>query len=412
MRIPNRWTTSALAFVWLGLVGALTLTSAPDQAARVSETPWSCLACGDAGLTDVILNVLLFLPLGLLARAAGWTVGRTVLTLLLLTVGIELAQANLLTGRDASLGDVLANSSGGCIGWLLLPVLLRSAQPDRNFATRAAAGLLVLSGLLWLLGGRGIAVAFSADAPWVGQPLHLWPGHDQFRGSLQHATINGTSIPNDPLLAIPERLDSLDLVIDVTRSDTLVSQRPISILRIVDAHQQLQLSLTQRHGDLLLEYRAAASRWLLRTPVWRFENAATIPANVAWRWRWIRRADRVVLQSGPQAGPATESQIPLSATLGWAFVHPFAPAIGALAARWTLLWIGGWLGLLGWFSGWVGRGAVLTFGAAGIATMAAAAAVTGLPVHPRELFLAALLFSLAALAATVQRRRSRRIPEA
>ena len=402
----------ALTIGWLLLVAGLTLTSAPDQAARVSETAWSCLACGDAGLTDVILNVLLFLPLGLLARAAGWPVGRTVLALLLLSVGIELSQANLLTGRDASLGDVLANSSGGCVGWLLLPVLLRAAQPGRTFATRAAAGLLLLSGLLWLLSGRGLAVAFSADAPWVGQPLHLWPGHDRFRGSLQQATINGTYIPNDPLISIPARLDSLDLVIDVTRSDTLVSQRPISILRIVDAQQQIQLSLSQRGGDLLLEYRVAASRWLLRTPVWKFENAATIPANVAWRWRWIRRADRVVLQSGPRAGPATESRIPLSTTLGWAFVHPFAPAIGARTVWWTLLWIGGWLGLLGWFSGWIGRGAVLTFGAAGIAAMACAAAATGLPVHPWELFLAALLFSLAALAAIVRRRRTRRIPEA
>lgn len=402
----------ALTVGWLLLVAGLTLTSAPDQAARVSETPWSCLACGDAGLTDVILNVLLFLPLGLLARAAGWPVGRTVLALLLLSVGIELAQAKLLIGRDASLGDVLANSSGGFAGWLLLPVLLGSARPGRAFATRAAAGLLVLSGVLWLLGGRGITVAFSADAPWVGQPLHRWPGHNRFRGSLQHATINGISIPNDSLRSIPEHPGSLDLVIDVTRSDTVVSARPISILRIVDARQQLQLSLSQRHGDLLLEYRAVASQWLLRTPVWRFENAATIPANVAWRWRWIRRADRIVLESGPRAGPATESRIPLSATIGWAFVHPFAPAIGARAVWWTLLWIGWWLGLLGWFSGWIGRGAVVTFGAAGIAAMALAATVTGLPVRPRELFLATLLFSLAALTATVKRRRSRQLPEA
>jgi len=388
----------SLALAWLLVVAITTLTGAPEQSARIAETSWSCLACGDAGLTDVLLNLLLFLPLGLLARAAGWSLRRTIPPLLLLTIGIEVTQATLLSGRDASLSDVLANTGGGILGWLVLPAVAKSLNPSRSLALRTAFAVLGVSGLVWVLTGVGLQVALSPRAPWVGQPLHIWPNHEPFRGSLRQATIAGIPIPNDSLAEVPA-LDSLDLSVAVTRSDTIAAQLPVSILRIVDAHQQLQLSLSARGEKLQLEHRVTASNWLLRTPTWEFAGAYTIPANTPWRWHFLRRADSIVLQSGPVAGPATERALPVSLGLGWAFIHPFAPAVGAGAIWWSALWVGWWLGLLGWFAGWVGARTAIGFAGAGIAAMLSASALTGVPVRLAELSIAAIAYALFAVLA-------------
>lgn len=106
---------------WLLVVAVLTLRNDPAAAARVAETPWSCILCGDAGGTDFVLNLLLFLPFGLLARAAGWRLGRLALCALALTIAIEVTQGTLLVGRDAALGDVVANTAGAMVGWWLFP---------------------------------------------------------------------------------------------------------------------------------------------------------------------------------------------------------------------------------------------------------------------------------------------------
>lgn len=382
---------------WLVVIGVVTLTGAPEQVARIQETAWYCLACGDAGVTDVLLNLLLFLPLGLFARAERWSLARTTVAVVFLTVTIELCQSILLAGRDASLSDVLANSVGGVGGWLLLPTLLHALHPSRRFASRAVIIIGSCSALVWLATGFGLRVALSDTAPWVGQPMRLWPGHVRYPGTLQRASLSGVGVEDDPLSRLPDRLDSLALTLDLTHTDPLVTRKPISLLRVVDGNRQLQLTVGIRGRDLLLEHRVAASRLLLRTPVWRFDDAAITPVNIPWRYQFLRRADRVVLQSGPVAGPTTELVVPLSVALGWAFVHPFAPPVGESAPWWTLLWIGCWLGPLGWFAGIVGGKQAVGFGALAVGSMLLASQLSGVPSRPDELLAAAIILTLSSL---------------
>lgn len=70
------------------------------------------------GEAEALANILMFVPLGLLlaaavprARAALLVVG-----LALLSLGVELAQLLLLSGREATLRDVALNSTGGLVG--------------------------------------------------------------------------------------------------------------------------------------------------------------------------------------------------------------------------------------------------------------------------------------------------------
>src|SRR4051812_28611679 len=106
---------------WVGVIGWLTLRSAPSQAATVALSPWYCVACGSEGVADLLLNVVLFLPLGIAAFFAGWRLTAAAAIAFAISVAIELTQGIALVGRDASLGDVITNTIGGSAGWIIPP---------------------------------------------------------------------------------------------------------------------------------------------------------------------------------------------------------------------------------------------------------------------------------------------------
>jgi hypothetical protein len=109
--------------------------------------------CGQRGLADAILNVLMFIPLGLLARLLFRSAKAAVLFSLILAVGIESTQV-VLPGRDASLGDVLFNLAGGGLGAIVLVPVRRCLRVGH----RASARLSLLAAL--------IVVAIHALTAW------------------------------------------------------------------------------------------------------------------------------------------------------------------------------------------------------------------------------------------------------
>ena len=91
-------------------------------------------------IVEVGLNVLLFVPLSLLGafvldrwRPAGWLVAGLALTLV-----IEGVQALALTGRSATVSDVVANTAGAGVGILAAHVVRRllAGVPLRRSADR------------------------------------------------------------------------------------------------------------------------------------------------------------------------------------------------------------------------------------------------------------------------------------
>ena len=106
-RPPQRWVGIALAALGILFVSALTLTPQPDGA---TATGW-CLVCGDVGAADFLLNVVLFVPFGLGLRLAGVPTGRALGLVVAATIAVELPQLRLVTGRDASVGDIAASAS-------------------------------------------------------------------------------------------------------------------------------------------------------------------------------------------------------------------------------------------------------------------------------------------------------------
>jgi glycopeptide antibiotics resistance protein len=93
-------------------------------------------------LTDIVLNVIVFMPLGL-GAALRWGRRWMVLSIVAaaaLSFGIELTQAIEATGRFASATDVVTNTTGAALGFLL-GVRWRGRGGARAAGRRAFEGL-------------------------------------------------------------------------------------------------------------------------------------------------------------------------------------------------------------------------------------------------------------------------------
>lgn len=396
------------SFALIGALLVIALTTLGGNAAqvdRVAETTWTCLVCGEAGATDVLLNLLLFLPLGLSAHWCRWSWRRTVAFALLLTTAVEATQALVLVGRDASLSDVLANTSGAALGWLLMPRLPRWTAPDPSHAHRGASSLILLSTCVWLSTGWGLQPEWTDQGAYVGQLTRQWSGHDPYPGRLDSAGLNGVVVPNDPLASTPILADSLVLQLWLTRRDPTTPTRPVSILRVVDRGGQVQVSLGQRHEDLLFSSRVRANRFRVRTPTFQFADAARLPtgepARVAVRWQ----TGELTLRSRKAADPAegTPRRYPLSTGLGWVFVHPFAATISDWAPWWTAAWLALWMLPLGWCLGWSTLPVRRAGLAVAIVVYPVASILTGLPIQRWEVVLVTGLLALGCRLATSRR---------
>ncbi len=377
----------AIAVAALAVILLTTLRASPAQVERAAETSWRCLVCGDAGVTDVLLNLLLFWPLGAALRALWWPWWRAIGAMALGTLAIEGAQATLLAGRDASLGDVLANTLGGAFGWCLLPTLALLRSPNRTRARSMTAALILASSATWLMTGWGLHPYGSTSAPWVGQRMRQWTGHDLFPGALGVATLNDIEIPNDQLDETPAIADTVHLSLLLMRRDSATPSLPVSILRVVDGRGREQFSVAQQKEWLLFGARVRASRLRVRTPVWRIEGAARMPTDVPWlvEWRWL--GSRVELWRGPASGitPPTVDSIPLSIGLGWVFVHPLGARVDSGALWWTALWLALWCLPIGWCLGWLARWEMLPWGVSIVLSFIGASLLTHLPVRPLEI---------------------------
>jgi len=395
-----------LGIAWLAVILGLTLRSAPEQSARVAELPWYCILCGEAGLADFILNLILFAPLGLAARALALPRWRAMAFAVALTVAIETTQARFLVGRDGSLGDVLSNSAGAVLGWLSYSRLMHLGRPSRSFARAAVAAVLTLTAAIWFATGIGLRPSLSAEAPWIGQLQHQWPGHDAFPGKIDSVEINGVQVPNDPLDRLPTVRDSVELRVALTRTRPSPRRR-VSLVRIVDASGHPQVSMTGVGTELDAELQLRASRWGFHTPQWAFPGAMEVSpgsrAQVVTRWT----GNRVSMTTVDGAGAVSVAHShPLSIALGWVFIHPFVLLVGTNATFWNCVWLVWWFGLLGWVAGALSwRAAALAAGVQS-ATLIVAAALTGTAWHANELLVAIAAAGLTAAAARIRARAS------
>ena len=107
---------------WLASVLFMTLRARSGSGALLNLVP---LRFGGPGaVIDAVLNVGVFIPLGLLLGAAGIRFSVALLTGLLLSAGIELSQYLAQVGRTADINDVITNTTGTVLGWVVCAAIV------------------------------------------------------------------------------------------------------------------------------------------------------------------------------------------------------------------------------------------------------------------------------------------------
>ncbi len=349
----RRWRL--LAFAGLAAILATTLYPIPSAAGIADQTPLLCLVCGENGGTDVILNLLLFTPFAIGLRLSGWSWARVTLTCAVVSFSVELCQYLWVPGRDASLSDLLTNTTGGSAAAAIAPLLRVALSPGE----REARHLFLCGATAWIAFSTFTAWLFS---PWVSDAAALseWSSLSHrdwaYHGDVRRVVLSGDSMPNGHLDAPASARvadlfarESLDLRVD------LVSQAPPKdrewIYRV--GFGPGRLTVNQKKTAVILEVPRRLARLEVNSPTLRLDDGAPDRAGVPFSIIAGERGERVWLETTVN-GRTRRAEIVLAPTMAWGLVVPFGYALGPEAKWITMLWVAALmvpLGLWGSFTG-------------------------------------------------------------
>jgi hypothetical protein len=190
-----RRSTTAWCIAAAGAIALATLRPGPLGPTDLRV----CVICGPAGGVDAVLNVLLFMPLGIGLALANVRPPRAVAMMLGYSLLIELLQLQVVPGRDASVGDILTNSLGGCLGYLGGRFCFALANPRPESAVRLVVGWLGI----WLAVQLFVAYTFIPtlpDPPYYGQ-IDRPPGHSRpaFPGTVLSSSVGAERLTRGEL---------------------------------------------------------------------------------------------------------------------------------------------------------------------------------------------------------------------
>ncbi|HWA16522.1 MAG TPA: VanZ family protein [Gemmatimonadales bacterium] len=309
-----------LTILVVKFIADLTLHSARVYPTR---STFLCLwGCGDEELRDFISNILLFIPLGWVLRY--WVSPRLAFLLATgATIGIETAQAFLLTGRDPSLRDILTNCIGAALGIWFYAHWRGIVYPDQRTSRRFAAVGLGGWCLVLILTGIGLHPTGSRH-PWFGFWANEIESYAPYDGEVRTVEIGdwvppAGPLPDDNPLKQAIIRDSIDLhVVAINRTVT----RPTALIfAVMDEFDNEMLFVGGAWRSIQFQARTRFSEWGLRDLSFRLplspgsepNDTLDITARVrpgTWRLRLASQ------------GTVKELALPLSVGLGWTTLLP------------------------------------------------------------------------------------------
>lgn len=336
---PTRSPGSRVARVFIFIAAAFVLVATlyPMESAAGGANI-ACLICGDGGLADAIVNVVLFMPLG----AAAALTGRSTLVALAvgaaLSASVEFAQISLIPGRDASIGDLVFNTLG------------------------AVAGVVVVKTSSWWLGYNGVrasrlslAAAFAAAAMIGGTGLLLVPDPPQgtyfvmWTPDLRHldpydAPVRSVTIGGQRFL--PGRIEEPTQLRELLRAGAPIrvvadvaakTSRQAAMFAVYDDLKREVVLIGPDGNDLVFRQRMrAASTWLDQPDL-----------RVVDGWRNLSPGSEVtvtVRRSGRKYcigfGPQPPCASGFSAGVGWALFLYNADWPALLRSALSIFWLG------------------------------------------------------------------------
>jgi hypothetical protein len=322
-----------LAVAGLVAIAGATLTPSDAPHGEILGTSLFCLVCGDQGIADVAANLLLFLPFATGLRLAGWSWLRTVAAAALVSFSVEALQFLVVTGREASLSDLLTNTLSGAIGAALGGVLPGLAAPTPARAARLLASALVaplalLGVWAWLLG---------SDIP-PGELLSHWahesPEIDTFDGRVRAVRFNGRTMPANEPPPDSARLRQevvagrIALEADVISGAPTVAKSWIYMLRVPLGAAVL---LGQRRRVVVFDVPSRALRYRLFSPSVSLVDGLPAEGGTAATLRATERGRDLVLSSS-YGGFTRTVALGITPAYGWSLIAPFQFPGGT--ARW------------------------------------------------------------------------------
>lgn len=329
---PLRGTSpgGARGHVILLALAVLAIASATLWPTSGSSHEWTfCLACGDRGTADLLLNIALFMPLGAALALHGRPPSFIAFVAALFSGAIELSQF-FIPGRDPTFGDLISNTLGAVLGALLVRHARDWLFPTTAVASWLCRGATVAAGLICLATGLLLTPSFPAT-----QYYGLWTpnlGHlEWYRGRVLDAALTATRIGPGP---IPERSRVRELLQADAGYDLRVRalagpppQRLAPLFAVFDGRRREILLLGAHREELVLRVRTRAAAWRFDRPDLR------VPAL-----RHVRRGDTVLVSVLASDGRYSIDGVKRGFTvgIGWALLmYPDAlPLKGALSALW------------------------------------------------------------------------------
>jgi hypothetical protein len=300
-------------------IGVATLTPSSGQ-----SLAHACIICGSYGTTDAVLNVILFAPLGAGLYLFGVSGLKALTIACALSVSIELAQLLVIPGRDATLGDVVMNTLGGSLGFLIALKRETWVTPE----PRVARTLALAWGVAWLLLQALTSWAFVPSYPssrYYGEIAPTLAGFAELRGEVDDPRLGEIRIPDSPFPstdAVRSALSSGSSFFATATSSEL-SDDIAPVVRIADDRQREIAMLGLRSSGLVFRVRTVAAILRLRPPTF----GLAIPALDAGKAENLRisaqyRPSSVGLQALASTAVRAD-EITVSPALGWTLLVPF-----------------------------------------------------------------------------------------
>jgi hypothetical protein len=366
--IPSlRWSTR-LALAWTALILILTLLPGARITGPLEDLPsaW-CLVCGERGAADGILNVLLFVPLGIALMASTGRALLGVAVIAALTISIEVLQG-VIPGRYQALGDVVYNTVGGSAGVALFAIGKTLLWPGGRVTRALTLAAGTAAGSVFLLTGLLLTPSFP-DTVYYGQwtaDLHYM---EAYQGQVIEASLGSMPLKSEKT-SDPERAVSLlrsGASLDVRAEAGPAPPALAPILSILDQYAVEILVLGADRADLVLRVRYRADEFRLDRPDLRVRGAlaATAPGDTM-------RLRAQVTSGGVSLALDQHEFAPRRHTPGegWALLlHPGHTAPWVDSAL-DIAWVAGLLILAGWWApgiGWVAAALALAVSGMAIA---------------------------------------------
>lgn len=285
--------------------------------------------------SDVILNIILFVPLGIGLGLTGLRPGAAALIAGLGSGAIELAQLLVVPGRFASVHDIITNTSGAAIGTVLVAGWASRERWWRTLSPWVAGAVIAI----WAGAGFLLRPSFPGNR-WYAQWAHDFERTESFRGRVLSLSMQGMPLA-DGLIGDTRTVRDRARGADTIRHETTVETGPptggrAQIVAVVAGPRGEIASMWEDGTAVMARQRLSLSDAGLRTPWIRLENA--LPARggdtVRIEVEMTRRGMRLSVRT---AAGVNDTRLALTPDLFWSAFLPAEYQGGGGRLRWPLL---------------------------------------------------------------------------